>query len=118
MLVMSVILVTGMVDDMDDFERMMQEPRDRGRWIDPMDMGILEIKPGSCEEVELKLKDCEKDLKECQNDLEKIAKSNNYSKVLEKQEDKKGEPSQKSQGVSDVFLRRFVGHLLKKLQLE
>ena len=122
LLVMLVILVSGMVDDMDDFERMMQEPRDRGRWIDPMDMGIIDIKPNSCEEIEAQLKDCDKNLKECQNNLEKIveeaAKSSNKSKVIEMIGDKKVEQTQKSQGVSDVFLRRFVGHLLKKLQLE
>ena len=122
LLVMSVILVSGGMDDLDDFERMMQEPKNRAGWIDPMDMGLIDIKSGSCEEVEIKLKDCEADLKDCKVRTVKISKeiesTNNKSKAVEIVEDKKVDDSPKSQGVSDVFLRRFVSHLIKKLQLD
>ena len=120
LLVMSVIFVSGRVDDLDDFERMMQEPKNRARWIDPMDMGLLDINSDSCEEVEIKLKDCENDLQECKVRMDKILReidsTNNKSKDVELVKDKK--PEEKSQGMSDVFLRRFVSHLIQKLQLE
>ena len=58
LLVLSVIVVGGLADDMDEFERMMQEPRDRSNWIDPHDMGMLDSRAGAgtCQAVEEKQK--------------------------------------------------------------
>ena len=113
LLVLSVIVVGGMADDMDDFERMMQEPRDRSNWIDPHDMGMLDSRPGSgtCQAVEEKQKQCERDLAKCKNNL-KIPKEmteENCSKLQDLNEKTPVEP--------DVFLRRFTRHLVNKLQL-
>ena len=117
LLVMLVISVSGLADDMDEFERMMQEPKDRASWVDPMDMGML-----NCEAVERKLRECDRDLGECRIQLDKISSgfNANKSKAVAKLEVKKADPIEKSAspGVSDVFLRRFVGHLLEKLQLD
>ena len=111
LLVLSVMV--GLADDMDDFERMMQEPRDRSNWIDPHDMGMLDSRPGpgTCQAVEEKQKQCESDLAKCRNNL-KIAKEmaeENCSKLQDLTEKTRAEP--------DVFLRRFTRHLVNKLQL-
>lgn len=113
-LVLSVILMGGLADDMDDFERMMQEPRDRSNWIDPHDMGILGSRPGpgTCQAVEEKQKQCESELAKCQDNL-KIGKEvtgENCSGLQDLIEKTPAEP--------DVFLRRFTRHLVNKLQLK
>ena len=78
LLVMLVISVSGLADDMDEFERMMQEPKDRASWVDPMDMGML-----NCEAVERKLRECDGDLGECRIQLDKISTGINANKSKE-----------------------------------
>ena len=83
LLVFSVILLGGLADDMDDFDRMMQEPRDRSKWIDPHDMGMRDSRPGTgnCPAVEEKQKQCENDLANCQNNLQNCHKSSQIVKI-------------------------------------
>ena len=113
LLVLSVILAGGMADDMDDFERMMQEPRDRSHWIDPHDMGMLDSRPGpgTCQDIEEKQRQCESDLAKCQNNLQ-VAKEMDETNCSKLQD-----LSQKTPAEPDVFLRRFTRHLVNKLQL-
>ena len=113
LLVLSVILGGGGADDMDDFERMMQQPRDRSNWNDPHDMGLWDSRPApeTCRGFEEKQKQCESDLANCQNDLQ-IAKEKALENCSELQD-----LNQKTPAEPDVFLRRFTRHLVNKLQL-
>ena len=113
LLVFSVILLGGLADDMDDFDRMMQEPRDRSKWIDPHDMGMRDSRPGTgnCPAVEEKQKQCENDLANCQNNLQ-VAKELSETNCSELKD-----LNQKTPAEPDVFLRRFTRHLVNKLQL-
>ena len=112
MLGMMLMKAGGLSKDMEDFERMMEEPQDRSGWVNPMDMGFFDSQP-TCKELEAKANKCDKDLTACKLSLENSGKKNNKSA----NEDCK-QSRVESKSSSDVFLRRYVNYLISKLRLD
>jgi len=108
-------LVNGTLDELGEFEKMMAEPKDRSRWVDPLDMGMRDMKHRECHEFVNKLDMCEDRLKNCLKDVEKMSLTlqNNNSSVIETNEESKS-----NKEISEIFLKRHVSHLIQKLNLE
>jgi len=109
-------LVLGRVDELEEFEKMMAEPKDRTGWVDPLDMGMYDTKANNCPELVDRLAKCEKDLVVCQNNMEKIALSALHSNTTTVAPQVETKPVQ-GKTTSEVFLKRHVNHLLSRLGL-
>eukprot|EP00092_Neocalanus_flemingeri_P018229 GFUD01019729.1.p1 GENE.GFUD01019729.1~~GFUD01019729.1.p1 ORF type:complete len:572 (+),score=123.07 GFUD01019729.1:68-1783(+) len=116
-LLVGVLGVWGRVDELDEFERMMNEPKDRSGWVDPLDMDMYDSKQNNCPELVDRLTRCEKDLVVCQRNTEKIAKSvvlhSNTTTVVPEVETKPVHVKSST----EIFLKRHVSHLISKLGL-
>jgi len=98
-------------DDMEEFDRLMSEPQDRSRWVDPMDMGMPQKNRGQHEHCSGLVK-CGQDLAVCRKALEKLAKEQNSSNS-----NKEMKPPVTVSTATDVFLKRHVSYLLSRLGL-
>ena len=107
-LVMLVAAARGMGEDAEEWERLMGEPLDKSRWIDPWDMGLTSDKETrTCPDLEARVGTCEAELEACTDKLESAGAGCNKSAAEERL---RSDP--------DVFLRRYVNHLVYKLGLE
>jgi len=107
-----------MSDDMKDWDEMMQEPKDKASWINPMDMGLFDSKSQkNCEDLEAKISVCDKELESCQSKLEEISKSNGCLNKSSESSTSKPEVEEKTI-VSDIFFKRHVRQLINKLPLD
>ena len=107
-ILMLVTAARGMGDDAEEWERLMGEPMDKSRWIDPWDMGLASDKETrTCPDLETRVGTCERELTVCKETLESSRAGCNKSAAEERL---RSDP--------DVFLRRFVNHLVYKLGLE
>ena len=122
-------LVNGTSDELGEFEKMMAEPKDRSRykqtfltfptlhyrWVDPLDMGMRDMKHRDCHELRNKIDMCEDRLKDCLKDVEKMSLTlqNNNSSVA-----KTNQESKSNKEISEIFLKRHVSNLVQKLNLE
>jgi len=107
-----------MSDDMKDWDEMMQEPKDKASWINPMDMGLFDSKSQkNCEDLEAKISVCDKELESCQSELEEISKSNGCLNKSLESSTSKPEVEEKTI-VSDIFFKRHVRQLINKMQLD
>ena len=107
-MLMLVTAARGMGDDAEEWERLMGEPMDKSRWIDPWDMGLAsDQEPRTCPDLETRVGTCERELTACKETLESSRAGCNKSAAEERL---RSDP--------DVFLRRFVNHLVYKLGLE
>ena len=98
----------GMGEDAEEWERLMGEPLDKSRWIDPWDMGLASDKETrTCADLESRVGTCEQQLTACQDKLQSAGAGCNKSAAEERI---RSDP--------DVFLRRYVNHLVYKLGLE
>ena len=62
-MMMLVTAVKGMGDDAEEWERLMGEPMDKSRWIDPWDMGLASDKETrTCSDLESRVGTCEQEL--------------------------------------------------------
>jgi len=99
----------GQLDEYQEFEKMMSEPKDKSNWVDPLDMGLSKNKhEDCCPEVQKKLEKCNKDLSNLKQSVTNESKeslSTNSTSTKQKTE-------------TEVFLRRHVNHLLSILNLE
>ena len=106
-----ILLVTaagGMGDDAEEWERLMGEPLDKSRWLDPWDMGLASNKETrTCPDLEARVDTCEQELSGCRDSLASSGAGCNKSAAEERL---RSDP--------DVFLRRYVNHLVYKLGLE
>ena len=111
LVLVGLVLVTaarGMLEDAEEWERLMGEPLDKSRWIDPWDMGLASDKePLTCPDLEARVDTCERALSVCTKELESQGAGCNKSAAEERL---RTDP--------DVFLRRYVNHLVYKLGLE
>ena len=102
------VLVAGRVrgDELEDWDRMMQEPVDKLGWVDPNDMGLHDPRSLSCRELEARVARCDKELEGCRIEAATLAREGaNTSRADKKSPD-------------TVFLRRHVTHLISTLGLE
>ena len=107
-LVMLVAAARGMGEDAEEWERLMGEPLDKSRWIDPWDMGLTSDKETrTCPDLEARVGECEAELTACTDKLESARVGCNKSAAEERL---RSDP--------DVFLRRYINHLVYKLGLE
>lgn len=108
---LGVLVVTGRrdVEELEEFERMMAEPKDRSSWVDPLDMGMYNTKTESCTELVDRLTRCEKDLVSAQTNMVQMASSANTTTVRT--------PTTQARTASEVFLKRHVQHLISRLGL-
>ena len=107
-MMMLVTAVKGMGDDAEEWERLMGEPMDKSRWIDPWDMGLASDKETrTCSDLESRVGTCEQELTACKETLESSRAGCNKSAAEERL---RSDP--------DVFLRRYINHLVYKLGLE
>ena len=105
---MLVLVVAGRVlgDELEDWDRMMQEPVDKLSWVDPNDMGLHDPRSLSCRELEARVARCDKELEGCRIEAATLAREGaNTSQADKKTPD-------------TVFLRRHVTHLISTLGLE
>ena len=105
---MLVLVVAGRVlgDELEDWDRMMQEPVDKLSWVDPNDMGLHDPRSLSCRELEARAARCDKELEGCRIEAATLAREGaNTSRADKKTPD-------------TVFLRRHVTHLISTLGLE
>jgi hypothetical protein len=105
---LGVLVVTGRRDvgELEEFERMMSEPKDRTSWVDPLDMGMYNTKTESCSEVVSRLTRCEKDLVTA-----RTVSSPNTTTV------RPPTTQVHARAGSEVFLKRHVQHLIARLGL-
>ena len=107
-MLMLVTAARGMGDDAEEWERLMGEPMDKSRWIDPWDMGLASDKETrTCSDLESRVGTCEQELTACKETLESSRAGCNKSAAEERL---RSDP--------DVFLRRYINHLVYKLGLE
>ena len=102
------VLVAGRVvgDELEDWDRMMQEPVDKLGWVDPNDMGLHDPRSLSCRELEARVARCDKELEGCRIEAATLAREGaNTSRADKRTPD-------------TVFLRRHVTHLISTLGLE
>ena len=107
-LLVLVLVVAGRVlgDELEDWDRMMQEPVDKLSWVDPNDMGLHDPRSLSCRELEARVARCDKELEGCRIEAATLAREGaNTSQADKKTPD-------------TVFLRRHVTHLISTLGLE
>jgi len=114
-------LAWGRVDELEEFERMMEEPTDRSKWVDPLDMGMYDTKQNNCKDLEKRLGACDKNLGECHKKLDNLARSdaktninNITTKTAQPEIEIKSTPVKSS---GEIFLKRHVSHLISKLNL-
>lgn len=107
-------LVWGRLDELDEFDRMMAEPKDRSAWVDPLDMGMYDSNQVNCPEVVDRLDRCEKDLVICQKNIERTAMIELNTTTVQPDVEKK--PVQ-VKTATEIFLKRHVSQLISKLGL-
>lgn len=109
-------LVWGRVEELDEFERMMAEPKDRTGWVDPLDMGMYDSKQDNCPELVDRLARCEKDLVVSQRNMEKMAQNVLNSNTTTVKPVVESKPVQ-VKTASEIFLKRHVSQLISRLGL-
>jgi len=110
---LGVLVVTGRrdVEELEEFERMMAEPKDRSSWVDPLDMGMYNTKTDSCAGLVERLTRCEKDLVTAQTNMVQMVRNVNTTAV------KTPTKEVHARAASEVFLKRHVNHLITRLGL-
>jgi len=112
-LLLSWMLLMVRGDELEDFDRMMA-PKDKSRWVDPLDMGLASSPaPDSCLATEASLIKTEQALSNCKQKLELMTRASNTTSPP---------PTRKAETTprapcKEVFLRRYVSHLLARLSL-
>jgi len=104
------------VEELEEFERMMAEPKDRTGWVDPLDMGMYDSKQDNCPELVDRLARCEKDLVVSQRNMEKMAQNILNSNTTTVKPTVESKPVQ-VKAASEIFLKRHVSQLISRLGL-
>jgi len=105
------------MEELQDFERMMAEPRDRSGWVDPLDMGLYDPKQNTCPELVDRLGKCERELAMAKTKVVTKSRNPNNSHATTTAESPGQTTPVPDKSVSEVFLRRHVTHLLSRLGL-
>jgi len=113
------VCAAALGDELDDFDRMMA-PRDKSKWVDPFDMGLGSAAAQDCSVTEEMLRKVEAEKVACEGELEKLSSTSTVKpsscstvNTLSKESKKPVVPPVPS----EVFLKRYVSHLLSKLGL-
>jgi len=106
-MVAMVVVALVVADDLEEFDRMMAEPRDREGWVDPLDMGLEEQGAGGCALL----------LGQCREALAVLGKERNGSGVSTTTTPAPPVTTPPPTTSTDVFLKRHVSHLVSRLQL-
>jgi len=117
MLGLSVVVGSRDMEELQDFERMMAEPKDRSGWVDPLDMGLYDPKQDTCHELVDRLAKCERELAVANTKIVSKSRNPNNSNATTTVESPSQTTSVPVKSVSEVFLRRHVTHLLSRLGL-
>ena len=121
------------LDELQEFERMMAEPKDRSgysciglslfflnnvsSWVDPLDMGLYDPKQDTCSELVNRLAKCEKELVLAKTKVETTSQNPNTSHSTTTVKSPDHTTSVPVKSASEVFLRRHVNHLVSRLGL-
>jgi len=105
------------LDELQEFERMMAEPKDRSGWVDPLDMGLYDPKQDTCSELVNRLAKCEKELVLAKTKVETTSQNSNTSHSTTTVKSPVLTTSVPAKSASEVFLRRHVTHLVSRLGL-
>jgi len=107
------------IDELQEFERMMAEPKDRSGWVDPLDMGMYDNKQDTCTEVVDRLSKCEKELGMVKTKIEEQLRNVNHSRstTVKSHVHQTTSVPVTANPTSEVFLKRHVNHLVSSLHL-
>jgi len=107
---------------LDEFDRMMAEPSDKSRWIDPHNMGNYDPSSKDCSDTEAKLFVTKEELSNCRDKLDSLNEDNKLSSpstvTTTTTKFTTKDISSSEYTTNDVFLKRHVSHLLSRLGLD
>jgi len=110
------ILASAFGDELGDFDKMMA-PRDKSKWIDPFDMGLDSVLKEDCSATEDKLRAMEDQKTECEEKVKELLSNKAVTEKPASNTSTSKERKTPNPIPADVFLKRYVNHLLSKLDL-